>query len=144
MFTFPVYSLQSLKMILEKLMLLPVFVLFINLFVSGLLINIIQLSLWLCLRPASKWLYQKLNYYLLYTLWIRKLNSVFTNVDILLNILTIFYRNCFYWRMVVLFVLCYFNGRRDLGKNGQWTCNCSHEPFIWGWLAHGMACMRTV
>lgn len=119
MFTFPVYSLQSLKMILEKLMLLPVFVLFINLFVSGLLINIIQLSLWLCLRPASKWLYQKLNYYLLYTLWIRKLNSVFTNVDILLNILTIFYRNCFYWRMVVLFVLCYFNGRRDLGKNGQ-------------------------
>lgn len=62
---------------LEKLMLLPVVVLFINLFISGLLINVIQLSLWLCLRPVSQWWYQKLNYYLLYILWIREYSTYY-------------------------------------------------------------------
>jgi lysophosphatidic acid acyltransferase/lysophosphatidylinositol acyltransferase len=57
---------------IEKLMFLPVVVLFINLFISGLVINLIQLLLWVCVRPGSKWLFQKLNYYLLYILWTRK------------------------------------------------------------------------
>ena len=57
---------------IEKLMFLPVVVLFINLFISGLVVNLIQLLLWVCIRPGNQWLYQKLNYYLLYILWIRK------------------------------------------------------------------------
>ncbi|XP_046645108.1 1-acyl-sn-glycerol-3-phosphate acyltransferase gamma-like isoform X2 [Daphnia pulicaria] len=54
---------------IQKLMFLPVVVLFINLFISGLVINLIQLLLWVCVRPGSRWLYQKVNYYLLYILW---------------------------------------------------------------------------
>lgn len=56
---------------IEKLMFLPVVVLFINLFISGLVVNLIQLLLWVCIRPGNQWLYQKLNYYLLYILWIQ-------------------------------------------------------------------------
>jgi len=43
--------------------------LFSGFFFSGLLINSIQLVLWLTVRPFSRWLYRKINAYLLFTLW---------------------------------------------------------------------------
>lgn len=73
-------------MVLEKFMFLPVFILFINLFVSGLIINLIQLLLWICVRPGSPWLYQKLNYYLLYVLWTREYNTFVGPLSITLMI----------------------------------------------------------
>ena len=48
--------------------------LFSGFFFSGLLINSIQLVLWLTVRPFSRWLYRKINAYLLFTLWSRNIN----------------------------------------------------------------------
>ena len=46
--------------------------LFVCFIVSGLLINGIQLCLWLTVKPISRWLYRKINYHLLSCLWNRK------------------------------------------------------------------------
>lgn len=46
--------------------------LFISFIVSGLLLNGIQLCLWLTVKPISRGLYRKINYYLLTCLWNRK------------------------------------------------------------------------
>ena len=58
--------------ILENLVYFPVILLFINFFISGIFINLIQLGLWIFLKPFSLILYRKINYYLLYILWTRK------------------------------------------------------------------------
>ena len=55
-----------------KLMYLLIVILFINFFISGLLVNFFQLILWVTVKPASPTLYRKINYYCLYSLWIRK------------------------------------------------------------------------
>jgi len=52
-------------------MLVPIIFLAINFFISGLFLNIAQLFLWLTVRPASIWLYRKMNYYFLYAMWIQ-------------------------------------------------------------------------
>lgn len=46
--------------------------LFISFIISGLIINAIQLALWLTVKQVSPWLYRKVNYYLLTLLWNRK------------------------------------------------------------------------
>ncbi|EFX76870.1 1-acyl-sn-glycerol-3-phosphate acyltransferase gamma-like [Daphnia pulex] len=51
--------------------------LFVCFIVSGLLINGVQLCLWLTVRPLSRWLYRKINYYLLACLW----NQVLLIID---------------------------------------------------------------
>ena len=40
--------------------------LFTGFILSGLVINTIQLLLWITVKPFSRWLYRKINYYLLY------------------------------------------------------------------------------
>lgn len=54
-----------------KLMYLLIVILFINFFISGLLVNFFQLILWVTVKPASPTLYRKINYYCLYSLWIQ-------------------------------------------------------------------------
>jgi len=44
-------------------------VIFVGFLLSGLLINAIQLVLWLTVRPFNRWLYRKINVHLLATLW---------------------------------------------------------------------------
>ncbi|XP_059351015.1 1-acyl-sn-glycerol-3-phosphate acyltransferase gamma-like [Daphnia carinata] len=51
--------------------------LFISFIVSGLLLNGIQLCLWLTVKPISRRLYRKINYYLLTCLW----NQVLLLID---------------------------------------------------------------
>ena len=55
-----------------KLMYLLIVILFINFFISGLLVNFFQLVLWFTVKPTNPTLYRKINYYCLYSLWIRK------------------------------------------------------------------------
>ena len=55
--------------IISRLMYLPVILLAINFFISGLFINLVQFILWLVVRPISIWLFRKLNYYCLYGMW---------------------------------------------------------------------------
>lgn len=43
----------------------------LSFFISGIVINLIQFSLYLTIRFINKKLYRKLNYYLIYTLWSR-------------------------------------------------------------------------
>jgi lysophosphatidic acid acyltransferase/lysophosphatidylinositol acyltransferase len=44
----------------------------VNFLISGLLINFVQLLLWVCLKPLSPFLFRKLNYYFTYAVWGRK------------------------------------------------------------------------
>ena len=48
-------------------------VIFVGFLLSGLLINAIQLVLWLTVRPFNRWLYRKINVHLLATLWSRNI-----------------------------------------------------------------------
>ncbi|XP_046440703.1 1-acyl-sn-glycerol-3-phosphate acyltransferase gamma-like [Daphnia pulex] len=41
----------------------------VNFLISGLLINFVQLLLWVCLKPLSPFLFRKLNYYFTYAVW---------------------------------------------------------------------------
>jgi len=52
---------------LVTIVLLAIF--FVGFFILGLLINAIQLVLWLTLRPFNRWLYRKINAHLLSALW---------------------------------------------------------------------------
>ena len=61
--------LNQIKTAVSMVFFLALFVCFI---ISGLLINGVQFSIWLTLKPFSPWLYRKLNYYLLACLWSRK------------------------------------------------------------------------
>jgi len=54
-----------------KVMYLLIVILFINFFISGLIINFFQLILWLTIKPTSPQLYRKINYYCLYSQWIQ-------------------------------------------------------------------------
>jgi len=45
--------------------------LFTGFILSGLVINTIQLLLWITVKPFSRWLYRKINYYLLYLIWMQ-------------------------------------------------------------------------
>lgn len=58
--------LNQIKTAVSMVFFLALFVCFI---ISGLLINGVQFSIWLTLKPFSPWLYRKLNYYLLACLW---------------------------------------------------------------------------
>jgi lysophosphatidic acid acyltransferase / lysophosphatidylinositol acyltransferase len=44
----------------------------ITYFMSGIFINLCQLTLWICVRTFDKTLYRRLNYYLAYTLYSRE------------------------------------------------------------------------
>ena len=58
---------------LKNLVLLVVFTtIFTGFVLAGLTINLIQLILWMTVKPFSRWLYRKINYYLLYLIWMRK------------------------------------------------------------------------
>ncbi|XP_056635997.1 1-acyl-sn-glycerol-3-phosphate acyltransferase delta-like [Diorhabda carinulata] len=41
----------------------------ITFFTSGIIVNLVQCILYLCLRPFNKWLYRKINWYLCYTIY---------------------------------------------------------------------------
>lgn len=56
---------------LVTIVLLAIF--FVGFFILGLLINAIQLVLWLTLRPFNRWLYRKINAHLLSALWSRNI-----------------------------------------------------------------------
>lgn len=43
-------------------------------FTSGIIVNFIQGILYICLRPLNKVLYRKINWYLCWTMYSRKLN----------------------------------------------------------------------
>lgn len=61
---------------LERIQMIGIFIVFLTLFmsfiISGLLINAMQMSLWIFVKPISPWLYRKVNRYLLASLWNRK------------------------------------------------------------------------
>lgn len=56
----------------EGLFFLGFVVIGLNFLISGILLNFVQLLLWVCLKPLNIWLYRKLNYYFTYAVWGRK------------------------------------------------------------------------
>ena len=72
--------------------------LFVNFIVAGLLINCVQLCLWLTIKPINPWLYRKINYHLLACLWNRKSSEFNTIYDATLQ-------KCFYFPLEVLIII---------------------------------------
>lgn len=50
----------------------------LNFLISGVLINFVQLLMWVAIKPFSIWLYRKLNYYCIFAVWGRMLCCFFT------------------------------------------------------------------
>lgn len=67
---------NDITMILEKLkngiLFVGFFLLGLNFFISGIAINLIQLVLWITVKPLNLWLYRKINYYCTFANWGRK------------------------------------------------------------------------
>ncbi|KAK2715008.1 1-acyl-sn-glycerol-3-phosphate acyltransferase gamma-like isoform X2 [Artemia franciscana] len=55
--------------VLERLKLVLVLPMLISLIISGLFLNLCQFLLWSLLKPVNAWLYRKIDYYLIYSIW---------------------------------------------------------------------------
>ena len=120
-------------------------ILFVSFIVSGLIINGLQLCLWITVKPISRWLYRKINYHLLSCLWNRKFqiylywwfnssHSITFIINNPLNWFLIFQRGSLdYWLVWISYQCSYWCW--NLVKTWNRKCPFNLESFKWVRLA---------
>ena len=101
-------------------------------FISGFLVNFLQLISWILIWPINHRLYRRINYYLATLIWSRKLTDHSSNIS--LPMIFLFRINVSLFLVVEFWYHCLCWSKRS-SITSTWICIESCKSSLWDWLA---------